>query len=169
MNYRIVKEVQKRVKPSTKILKKVMVLLCILFVLAGIILDRGMMFLALLMSGMYFLYDAYSVVDYEYVMEGDTFTIALIHAKRRRKTVHQLNLKDMEVVAPNRHEAVAQYRKNNKMGKITKYDYTSYEPEIPYYTMIITEDRRKIKLLLDLEEDMIRAMKRMYPDRVFCE
>ncbi|MCI7097375.1 MAG: hypothetical protein MR966_00360 [Lachnospiraceae bacterium] len=167
MNYRMVKEVHRRVKTSTKVLKKVMIFLCVLFILAGIVLDRGMMFLALLMAGLYFLYDAYSEKDYEYVLDGNTFTITVIHAKRRRREVHELDIKNMEVVAPNWHEAVAKYRRNGGTEKLPKYDYTSYEPDIPYYTMIIMENRRKIKLLLDLEEDMISAMKRMYADRVF--
>lgn len=163
----MVKEVHRRVKTSTKVLKKVMIFLCVLFILAGIVLDRGMMFLALLMAGLYFLYDAYSEKDYEYVLDGNTFTITVIHAKRRRREVHELDIKNMEVVAPNWHEAVAKYRRNGGTEKLPKYDYTSYEPDIPYYTMIIMENRRKIKLLLDLEEDMISAMKRMYADRVF--
>lgn len=169
MNYKMVKEVHKRVKRSTKVLKKVMVAFCVLSVISGIMFDRGMMFLALLMAGLYFLYDAYSEEDYEYVMEGNHFTISVIHAKRRRKEVHELDLKDMEVVAPNWHDAVAKYRKKGGTEKLPKYDYTSYEPEIPYYTMIIMENKRKIKLLLDLEEDMLFAMKRMYVDRVFSE
>lgn len=168
MDYRMVKEVHKRVKTTTKVLKKVMIVLCVLFILTGIMMDRGMMFLALLMAGLYFLYDAYVQKDYEYVMDGDTFTIAVIHGKRRRKEVHVLNLRNMEVVAPNWHEAVARYRLKTGSEKLPKYDYTSYEPDIPYYTMIITEERKKIKLLLDLEEDMLRAMKRMYPSKVFC-
>lgn len=168
MNYKMVKEVHKRVKTSTKVLKKVMVVLCILFVLAGIIFDRGMMFPALLMAGLYLIYDAYSVKDYEYMMEGNIFTITVIRAKRRRKEVHELNLKDLEVVAPNWHDAVAKYRRNGGTEKIPKYDYTSYDPDIPYFTMIIIENRKKIKLLLDLEEDMMNEMKRLYPDKVFC-
>lgn len=169
MNYRLVKEVQKRTRKSTDLLKKAMVFLCVLFVLAGIVMDRGMMFLALLTAGMYFLYDAYGTEDYEYVMEDNVFTIIVIRGKRFRKTAHQLDLKDLEVVAPSRHQAVARYRKKGGEEKLPKFDYTSYDPDIPYYTMIITENKRKIKLLLDLEEDMLRSMKRMYPDKVFCE
>lgn len=168
MDYRMVKEVHKRVKTSTKVLKKVMIVLCVLFVLSGIIMDRGMLFPALLTAGLYFLFDAYAVKDYEYVMEGNSFTITVIQGKRRRREAHELNLKDMEVVAPNWHEAVAKYRLKGGTEKLPKYDYTSYEPDIPYYTMIIVEERKKIKLLLDLEEDMLRAMKRMYPNKVFC-
>lgn len=86
MDYRMVKQVHKRIKTSTKVLKKVMIVLCVLFVLMGIIFDRGMLFLALLTAGMYFLYETYAV---------------------------------------------------------------------------------KVKLLLDLEDDMISAIKRMYPQKVF--
>ncbi len=154
-------------KTSTKILKKVMIVLCVLFILTGIMMDRGTLCLALLLAGLYFFYDAYVIKDYEYVMEGNTFTITVIHGKSRRKEVHVLDLKNMEVVAPNWHDAVARYRLKGGTEKLPKYDYTSYEPDVPYYTMIIMEERRKIKLLLDLEEDMLCAMKHMYPDKVF--
>ena len=169
MEYRMVKEVHRRVKSSTKILKTVMIVLCVLFMLFGIVFDRGMLFLALLTAGMYFVFDAYIIKDYEYVMEGNAFTISVIHAKRRRREAHVLNLKDLEVLAPNWHEAVAKYRLKGGTEKLPKYDYTSYEPEVPYYTMIIMEGRKKIKLLLDLEEDMLFAIKRMYPQKVFVQ
>lgn len=167
MDYKMVKQVHRRVKTSTKVLTKTMIVLCVLFLLMGIVFDRGMMLLALLTAGMYFLYEAYSVKDYEYTMEGNKFTVTVIHAKRRRKEAHELDLKQMEVVAPNWHEAVAKYRLKGGTEKIPKYDYTSYEPEIPYYTMIILENRKKIKLLLDLDEDMLQAMKRINPQKVF--
>lgn len=169
MEYRMVKEVHRRVKPSTKILKTVMIVLCVLFMLFGIVFDRGMLLLALLTAGMYFLFDAYIIKDYEYVMEGNVFTISVIHAKRRRREAHVLNLKDLEVLAPNWHEAVAKYRLKGGTERLPKYDYTSYEPEVPYYTMIIMEGRKKIKLLLDLEEDMLFTIKRMYPQKVFVQ
>lgn len=55
---------------------------------------------------------------------------------------HELNLENLEVVAPSGHEVVAKYRKKGGTEKLPKYDYTSYEPDIPYYTMIITEEER---------------------------
>ncbi len=55
MDYKMVKEVHRRMKASTKILKGTMAVLCVLFLLAGIALDRGMMLLSFLMAGMYFL------------------------------------------------------------------------------------------------------------------
>ena len=67
----------------------------------------------------------------------------------------------------NRHQAVAKYRKDAGGVKLPKYDYTSYEEDTPYYTMIIMENRTKIKLLLDLDEEMLQTLKRLYPERVF--
>lgn len=169
MDYRIVKQVHRKRKPFTRALKNVMIVMCVLFILAGIIADRGMLFLALLMAGMYFIYEAYSEKDYEYTIDGNSFTIVVIYGKRRRKTAHELDLKDIEVVAPSWHEAVAKYRKDMGTEKIQKFDYTSYEDEIPYYTMIILENKRKIKLLLDLDENMLQYMKRKYPQKIIME
>ena len=61
----------------------------------------------------------------------------------------------MEVTAPHWHESVAKYKKNGGTEQLKKFDYTSYDDNIPYYTMIIKEDGRKIKLLLDLTEEML--------------
>ena len=70
-------------------------------------------------------------------------------------------------MAPNWHESVARYRLKGGTEKLKKYDYTSYEDDIPYYTMIIMDGRRKIKILLDLNSEMLHAMKRICPDRVY--
>ena len=169
MDYKMVKEVHRRVKASTKALKLAMAVLAVLFLLAGIALDRGMMLLAFLMAGMYFLFEFYAVKYYEYVMEGDRFTVTVIHAKRRRKEVHELDLKDLEAVAPHWHGTVAKYRVKGGTQRLPKYDYTSYEPDIPYYTMVILENQKKIKLLLDLPEEMLRAMKQRNPQKVFMQ
>ena len=77
----------------------------------------------------------------------------MILGRRYRYTAHVLKLHEMEVAAPSRHEAVAKYRKGTGTQKIAKYDYTSYEADTPYYTMIIMENRQKIKLLLDLSQE----------------
>ena len=51
--------------------------------------------------------------------------------------------------------------------KIKKYDYTSYDDDVPYYTMIVTEDGNKIKLLLDLTEEMLHTIKTQHPQKVY--
>ena len=105
--------------------------------------------------------------DYEYILENGQLTIDVIYGKKYRKTAHVLNLEEMEVTAPHYHEKVAKYKKNSGTEKLKKYDYTSYDEDTPYYTMIIREDGHKIKLLLDLNEELLHAMKTQYPEKVY--
>lgn len=86
---------------------------------------------------LYFAYDIFSQRDYEYTMENGQLTIDVIYGKKYRKTAHVLKLEEMEVTAPHYHEKVAKYKKNTGTEKLKKYDYTSYEDDVPYYTMII--------------------------------
>ena len=63
---------------------------------------------------------------------------------------------------------VAKYRKDGGGVRLPKFDYTSYEDDIPYYTMIVIEDREKKKLLLDLNQELLFALKKQYPSKVFA-
>lgn len=160
-------QVTRKKKAGTGVLKAVMIIFGVLFVLMGIMFSRGFMLPGFLLVGLYFIYDVYSQKEYEYTLEGVKFTISVILGKRHRREVHDLNLQELEVVAPNWHESVTRYRLKGGTEKLKKYDYTSYEDDIPYYTMIIMDGRRKIKILLDLNSEMLHAMKRICPDRVY--
>ena len=148
-------------------LRKVMVIFAVLFVLMGITISQAFMLPGFLLALLYFVYDIFSQRDYEYTMENGQLTIDVIYGKKYRKTAHVLNLEEMEVTAPHYHEKVAKYKKNSGTEKLKKYDYTSYEDDVPYYTMIIREDGRKIKLLLDLTEEMLHTMKTQFPEKVY--
>ena len=165
--YKIVEQVKRKPKKMTKLLKVIIVVFAVFFVLLGIVVSQGFMLPGFLMVLLYFIYDVFSQKEYEYTLEDDQLMIDVIVGKRYRRTAHELDLKDLEVVAPNLHNAVAKYRKNAGGIKLRKYDYTSYEEDIPYYTMIIMENREKIKILLDLSDNMLREMKRKYPQKVF--
>lgn len=166
---RIVQQVGRKEKAMTGLLKKVILVFAVLFVVMGITISQGFMLSGFLAAGLYFIYEVLSRKDYEYVLEGGRLEISVIYGRRYRKEVHALDLKDMEVVAPSRHEKVAVYLKEGGSVRLPKYDYTSYEESVPYYTMIVMEDRQKIKILMDLNEEMLEYMKRMYPDRVFLQ
>lgn len=166
-DYAIVKQVKRKPKAMAGALRKMMIIFAVFFILLGITISQGFMLPGFLLVLLYFGYDVYSQKEYEYRLEDRKFMIEVILGKRYRKTAHILDLSEMEVTAPNRHEAVAKYRKDAGGEKLPKYDYTSYEENTPYYTMIIMENRRKIKLLLDLDEEILQTMKRWYPERVF--
>lgn len=166
---RIVQQVERKEKAMTGMLKKAMILFAVLFVAMGIMISQGFMLPGFLITGLYFIYDVLSRKEYEYVLEGSRLEISVIFGRRYRREAHALDLKDMEVVAPSRHEKVAEYLKEGGSTRLPKYDYTSYEENVPYYTMIVMEDKQKIKILMDLNAEMLACMKRMYPDRVFLQ
>lgn len=163
----MVEQVKRKTKKMSGVLRKLMLIFGVLFVLMGIMISQAFMLAGFLLVLLYFVYDAFSQKEYEYTLEDHILTIDVIYGKRYRKTAHILDLQELEVVAPNWAEAVAKYRKNGGNVKLPKYDYTSYEDDIPYYTMIIIEDHKKIKLLLDLNDEFLQTLKRMYPSKVF--
>lgn len=166
MNDRRVLAVHRRRKSSAGTLKTLMLVLAVLFLAAGIFLSRGFMLPCFLMAGLYFLFGFLSGRDYEYILDGRTLQIDVIYGGTRRVTRHMLNLDDLEIVAPHDSEFVAKYRKGGPEGDLPKFDYTSYEDSVPYYTMIIRREGEKIKLLLDLDEDFRNALRRICPGRI---
>lgn len=166
-DYKIVEQVSRKKKSMSGVLRKVMVLFAVIFVIMGIAISQSFMLAGFLLAALYFVYDVFSQKDYEYTLENDTLSIDVIYGKKYRKTAHVLELKNMEVTAPHWHESVAKYKKNGGTEQLKKFDYTSYDDNIPYYTMIIKEDGRKIKLLLDLTEEMIHTMKAQHPEKVY--
>ena len=166
-NYKIVEQVSRKKKSMSGILRKVMVIFAVFFVVLGITISQSFMLAGFLLAGLYFVYDVFSRKDYEYTLENDVLTIDVIKSKKYRKTAHVLELRNMEVTAPHWHESVARYKKNGGTEKIKKYDYTSYDDDVPYYTMIVTEDGNKIKLLLDLTEEMLHTIKMQHPQKVY--
>lgn len=165
---RMVEQVRRKPKKMTKLLKAAMIFFGVLFVLMGIMISQAFMLAGSLLVLLYFVYDVYSQKEYEYTLEENMLSIDVIMGRRYRKNVHVLNMQELEVVAPSGHESVAKYRKNGGSVRLPKYDYTSYDDAVPYYTMIVMEDKTKIKVLLDLDEEFLRALKRLCPTKVFA-
>ncbi len=166
-NYKIVEQVKRKPKRATRLLRRVMLIFAVFFLLLGIMISQGFMLPGFLLVALYFFYDIFSQKEYEYTMEDQTLTIDVILGRRYRKTAHILELNTMVVTAPSAHKAVDPYRKNTGSIQLPKYDYTSYEEDTPYYTMIIMENSQKIKLLLDLSENMLSILKKQYPEKVY--
>lgn len=165
-DYKIVEQITRTPKPLTNVLRIIMIVFAVIFLLLGIIISRGFMLSGFLFVVLYYVYDIYSQKEYEYTLEGHYFTIDIILGKRHRKSAHVLDMDTLEILAPNWHNSVARYRKNGDI-MLRKYDYTSYEEDIPFYTMIIMENQEKIKLLLDLNDNILQMIKKQYPDRVY--
>lgn len=166
-DYKIVTQVKRKKKRFSGLLRVSMIAFAVIFVLMGIAFSRGFMLPGFLMAALYLVYDVFSRRDYEYTLENGVLSIDVIYGGRYRRNRHELNLQELEVLAPNWHDAVAKYRIKGGTVRLRKYDYTSYDDDIPYYTMIIMENKKKIKLLLDLTDEMLQKIRQMRPGKVF--
>ena len=79
--------------------------------------------------------------------------------ERGRVTLHEIPFREFQILARPDDPAVAPYRKGGG-EKVKKYDYTSYADGVPWYTLIAREDGKTVKLLLDLNDEAIRAIRR---------
>lgn len=168
-DYKLTTLVNRKPKRMTSFLRKSMIIFAVIFIILGIFISQSFMLPGFLLVVLYYFYEIRSDRSYEYTMDRDEFWVDVILGKRKRTREQQLNLQNMEVLAPHWHDAVAKYRKDGGDIVLPKYDYTSYEPEVEYYTMIIENGQRKIKLLLDLDEAMLRILKQRFPKKVFLD
>ena len=159
--------VKRKEKHSEKVLRHTMIVLAVLFLLMGIMLTRGFMLLCFLMTVVYFWYSRSSKREYEYTIEDGRMIIDRV-ADHGRTRLHDFPLSEVEVLAKPDDPAVARYKRKGGTEKIPKYDYTSYEEDQPYYTMIVQDDGQKTKLLLDLTPEAIAAVRRANPPAVQC-
>lgn len=169
LDFKLTQQVRKKQRRSSKMLGRMMVVLAVILVFFGIIFNRGFFLPAFLFAFLYYISVYNNDRAYEYNFENEKFSIDVIKGSRRRKTAHVLYYKNLEVVAPPNHESVARYKKKGGTEKIRKFDYTSYEEGVPYYTMIIKQNDEKIKLLLDLNQETLHFLKVRYPMKVYTQ
>ena len=155
---RIVISVTRRARPSEKYIRVAMIVLAALFLAGAIAGNRGMMLPCFLMAMGYFAYTYATRRQYEYTLENGRMRVDRL-LERGRVTKHEFSLKDVEILARPRDEAVAPFRRDGTV-KLKKYDYTSYDDDVPYYTMIVREDGQRIKLLVDLTDAAIDRIRR---------
>ena len=162
----IVIAVRRKIRSSEKVLRGVMIFLAVFFLLQGILFSTGFMLPCLLMTGTCFWYGYAIRREYEYALEDGWMRVFRV-SDRGRFLQHEFPLTDITVLARPDDPAVAAYRKGGS-EKIQKFDYTSYQEEIPYYTMIVTQNGQRIKLLLDLTPEAIACIRHENRAAVKC-
>jgi hypothetical protein len=162
----LVYSVSRKERSSEKLLRGTMIALAVLFLIEGILFSTGFMLPCFLSAMAYFWYAHASRREWEYTMDRDSLRIERV-SDRGRFVLHEIKLTDVELLCRPDDPAAAPYRKGGTV-KIKKYDYTSYRDDVPYYTMIASEEGERIKLLLDLTPEAIARVRHRAPGRVKC-
>lgn len=162
----IVIAVHRKIRPSEKLLRGVMIALAVLFLLEGILFSTGFMLPCFLMTGACFWYSYAIRREYEYVLEEGWMRIYRV-SSRGRFLQHEFQLTDIQLLSRPDDPAAAPFKRGGS-EKIRKFDYTSYRDDVPYYTLIVSRDGQRIKLLLDLTKEAIDRVRSANRAAVKC-
>ena len=164
MNETVVISVSRKTRPSETLLRRLMAALGVLFLLLGIMFSTGFMLPCALTVLCYYVYRHASKREYEYTLEDDTLKIERVSSTGRRP-LYEIRFDRITLLcAPDAPEAMP-YKKGGSV-KVHKEDYTSYREDVPYYTMIVRDEPKPLKLLLDLTPEAIRLIRRRRPEAV---
>ncbi len=159
MDETIVISVNRKPRPSVKILQRVMIVLGVVFLLQAILFSTGFMLPCFLTALCYYWYKNVSSREYEYILEDKTLKIDRV-SDRGRKRLHEIPFSDIRLVCEPDAPEAAPYKKKTGTIPVKKVDYTSYQEDIPYYTVIAEAEGKPLKLLLDLTPEAIRLIRR---------
>ena len=162
----IVIGVRRRIRPAEKLLRGLMIGLSVLFLLQGILLSRGFMLPCFLTAGLALWYGTAVRREFEYILEDGQMRIYRVN-DRGRFLQHEFSLSEILILARPEDPSVAPYRKGGS-EKIRKFDYTSYQEDVPYYTMIVAQNGVKAKLLLDLTPEAVSRIRSVNRTAVKC-
>ena len=156
----------RRKRASTRFLQILMAVFAALFLFAGVAFNRGMMLPCFLMAALYFVFEFFSHKTYTYILSDDTLSVEVVYGGRFQRQLQTIDLSQLQILAPHDDPAVDRYRRGAAEGHLKKYDYTSYDDSVPYYTMIVDQAGTKEKFLLDLNEAMLGHIRRRCPQKV---
>lgn len=153
----LVISVSRKERPSDVFLRRLMAGLGVFFLLQGIAFSTGFMLPCFLCVIGYYVYRRASKREYEYTLSDGLFRIERV-SDSGRTVYHEIPFSDIVLLCePGAPEALP-YKRGGSV-RVKKYDYTSYKEGVPYYTMIVRDDRGPLKFLLDLTPEAIRMIR----------
>ena len=162
MNETYVEWLVKRKTPAYMTLLKILtIMLTVCFVLLGFFLLPAMIIAVLLGVSAYFIY-LNSDVEYEYLYVDKELTVDKVMAKSRRKRVATYDLGKIEILAPIKSWHLDNYK--NRTDKTV--DYSSGEEKQPDRRFAFFYDGKQ-RVLIEPNEEMIKAMQTVAPRKVF--
>ncbi len=98
--------------------------------------------------------------EYEYIHTNDVFDVDLVTRNSSRRQLLSLQLKQVVLVAPADADEMAAY------NRLKAKDYSGNGDEASVYAMVYSKNGEMQKLLLQLDEKMVRSLKQWMPSKV---
>ncbi len=144
-----------------KFLKILLIMLTVVFAVIGMRLLPGLLIAVVTGVGAYFVY-MNADIEYEYLYLDKEISIDKVMAKSRRKKAGSYTVEQMEILAPLNSHRLDSYKNRNTKT----LDYSSgiaNQPE-SRYMMVCNGD---VKVIIEPNEEMIKAIQNVAPRKVF--
>lgn len=99
-------------------------------------------------------------IEYEYFYMNGTLEIDRISSKLTRRKIFEMKINELEVLVPEGGFEVQPYR------SVKVRDFTSKRNDRSRYEMVVSQNGKKIKLLLEPGEQIVESMKQIAPKKV---
>lgn len=155
--------IKKKSSPVKNFFRALTIMLAVAFIFLGLIFSPALIIGLLMAVVAYFVY-MNAELEYEYLYLDKELTVDKVMAKTRRKRVAQYDLNRMEIFAP-----MNSYHLDNfKNRKVKDVDYSSGEARQPEVRYVMYYDSGE-KVVLEPNEEMIKAIKNIAPRKVFTD
>ena len=133
----------------------------LLAVILGAVLAVGFLFLGIAaivvawFVGMMFYFFVYPkfYVEYEYTLVNHSLDIDAVYHKVKRKHLFSVDLREAEVIAPENSSALRPF------ADIRPKNLTSRTGEYKAYSLIVLQDRKKLHLLIEPNEELLERIR----------
>lgn len=155
-------------RPRSVTLMKFLKILCIMlligFILIGFVTGNLIAFIIVLLSaaGIWF-FGLRCSIEFEYQYIDRELTVDKIFNKSTRKQAAVYKTDNMEILAPIKSYHLDEYK--NRQFQTIDYSAGEDQPD-PRYVMILEGNKR---LILEPSEGMVKALKNVYPRKVFTD
>lgn len=99
-------------------------------------------------------------VEYEYFYMNGSIEIDRIASKYHRRRVFEMKIYDLDVLAPEGASETQPYR------SVKKKNFSSRKTDAHLYEMVVTQGRKKTKVIFEPNEQMVTSMKKIEPKKV---
>ena len=131
--------------------------------LIGIVFTPVLLFAIVTGIGAYFAY-MNADIEYEYLYLDKEISIDKVMAKSKRKKAATYDINHMEILAPVNSHRLDSYK--NRNGKTADYSSGIVEQPDRRYMMVLDGD---VKVILEPNEEMIKAIQTIAPRKVFMD
>lgn len=158
--------VKKQATAMDKLKKIGLIALLSLAILISLFFDfRFLLAVVILGVATFFVLPTFDL-EYEYLLVNRELDIDKIYSRKKRKQAAQFQLEEMELFAPLNSRRMEHYNSNTHL-KIR--DYSSGSGGAGVYAMIIRDGQEACKVLLEPDEQMLDALCKFFPNKVFTD